>query len=172
MPQRSSAQTPNRALPYSHSQTARPQTAPAMCSAPTEEPRLVTCMCQSLTSWPEMRGWTGCASSRVLSASTAVVVAAGRAVLEDLAQALGAPAQDGDVLLGRLGGLPAVGAEERPHLVQRLYLRVYKIDRRSGVLVEVHGSKVVGTRDRRVTGECSRTGGRRCRSRRPVRSRV
>src|SRR5688572_18894434 len=35
LPQRSSAQTPKRALPYSHSQTANPQTAPAMCSAPT-----------------------------------------------------------------------------------------------------------------------------------------
>ena len=42
MPQRSSAQMPNRALPYSQSQTQRPQTAPARNSALTEEPRLVT----------------------------------------------------------------------------------------------------------------------------------
>ena len=31
----------------------------------------MTCMCQSSTSWPEMRGWTGCASSSAFSALTA-----------------------------------------------------------------------------------------------------
>src|SRR6476469_9321165 len=54
LPQRSSAHTPNRELPCSHSHTARPQTAPARYSELTAEPRPVTCMCQSDVSWPEM----------------------------------------------------------------------------------------------------------------------
>ena len=112
----------------------------------------MTCMCQSLTWWPEMRGCTGCASSSALSAVDRLGVAAGRAVLEHLAQLLGAPAQHGEVPLGGLVGLPARRPEERPDLVQRLHLGIYKIDGGPGVLVEVHPSKVVGRRCRGESG--------------------
>src|SRR6185369_9359377 len=69
-------------------------------------------------------------------------------VLEHLAEPLGPLPQRLDVPLAALRRLPAVRAEERPDVVQRLYLGVYEVDRRLGVLVEVHGSKVVGARYR------------------------
>src|SRR6185369_6516948 len=75
-------------------------------------------------------------------------VAPGRPVLEHLAEPLGPLPQRRDVPLAALRRLPAVRAEERPDVVQRLYLGVYEVDRRLGVLVEVHGSKVVGARYR------------------------